>query len=82
MENDWKSAKEAERLDTRHALLQNLHLLGVILAQRQDYKGAAERFRSYLKFAPATADLTGVKNQLEQVEKFATQATAAAPEKQ
>ena len=76
-----KSAKEAERLDTRHALLQNFQLLGVILAQRQDYKGAAERFRSYLKFAPPSADVSNVKNQLEQVEKFVQQASAA-PEKQ
>jgi tetratricopeptide (TPR) repeat protein len=72
-----KSALQAERLDTRHAMPQNLHLLGVLLAQRQDYKGAAERLRNYLKFAPPTADVSNVKAQLEQMEKFLSQNTAA-----
>ena len=53
----------------------------MILAQREDYKGAAERFRAYLKFAPPTADVSNVKSQLEQVEKFVQQA-AVTPEKQ
>jgi len=77
-----KSALQVERLDTRHAMPQNLHLLGLLLAQRQDYKGAAERLRSYLKFAPPTADVSNVKAQLEQVEKFVAQNPAAAEVKQ
>jgi len=74
-----KSALQAERLDTRHAMPQNLHLLGILLAQRQDYKGAAERFRTYLKFAPPTADLSTVKSQLDQMEKFVAQNPEAVP---
>jgi tetratricopeptide (TPR) repeat protein len=72
-----KSALEVERLDTRHAMPQNLHLLGILLAQRQDYKGAVERLRAYLKFAPPTADVSNVKSQLDQMEKFVAQNPAA-----
>ena len=52
------------------------HLLGIILADKQDFTGAAERFRTYLKFAPMASDAEKVKTQLDQVEKIA--ATAAA----
>jgi len=75
-----KSALQAEKLDTRHAMPQTLHLLGLLLAQKQDYKGAADRLRTYLKFAPPTADVTNVKAQLEQVEKFVAQSSASAAE--
>lgn len=69
-----KSAREAERLDTRHQFPQASHLLGVILAQRQDYTGAAEHMRSYLKLAPNAADADNVRKQLDQVEKMTAQA--------
>jgi len=69
-----KSALEAEKLDTRHVFPKSLHLLGVIRAQRQDYSGAAEKFREYLKFAPAASDAAQVRAQLEQVEKQTAQA--------
>ena len=45
MEAAEKSAREAERLDTRHQYPKTSHLLGIILAQRQDFTGAAERSR-------------------------------------
>jgi cytochrome c-type biogenesis protein CcmH/NrfG len=69
-----KSAREAERLDTRHQYPKASHLLGVILVQRQDYTGAAEHMRSYLKFAPNAADADNVRKQLDQVEKMTAQA--------
>lgn len=68
-----KSALEAERLDTRHTLPQNLQLLGVLLAQRQEYKGALDRLKSYMKFAPQTTDFTNVKNQIDQIDKLLSQ---------
>lgn len=70
-----KSAREAERLDTRHQFPKASHLLGVILVQRQDYTGAAEHMRSYLKFAPNAADADNVRKQLDQIEKMTAQAT-------
>jgi tetratricopeptide (TPR) repeat protein len=77
-----KSAREAERLDTRHQFPQASHLLGVILAQRHDYTGAADKLRNYLKFAPNAADASTVRSQLEQIDKMTAQAGPAAPPKQ
>jgi hypothetical protein len=68
-----KSAREAEKLDTQHHFPQVSHLLGVILAQRQDYTGAADEMRNYLKFAPGAADAATVRGQLDQLEKLSAQ---------
>jgi tetratricopeptide (TPR) repeat protein len=68
-----KSAREAERLDTGHLYPQVSHLLGVILAQRQDYIGAAGEMRNYLKFAPGAEDAATVRGQLDQLEKLSAQ---------
>jgi tetratricopeptide (TPR) repeat protein len=65
-----KSAREAQKLDTEHHYPQVSHLLGVILAQRQDYTGAAGAMRNYLKFAPDAADAATVRRQLDQLEKL------------
>jgi tetratricopeptide (TPR) repeat protein len=65
-----KSAREAVRLDTRKQYLTTLRLLGVILAQKQDYSGAAEQFKAYLTAAPSAQDASVVRNQLTQVEQL------------
>ena len=65
-----KSAKEADRLDTRHQYPQNSQLLGLILAQRQDFTGAAEQFKNFLKVTPEGPDAERVRAQLAQVEKL------------
>jgi tetratricopeptide (TPR) repeat protein len=75
-----KSALAAERLDTRHAIPQVSHLLGLILALKKDYAGAAERFKTYLRVAPEAKDADKVRAHLAEVEKV-TAATAAAPER-
>jgi cytochrome c-type biogenesis protein CcmH/NrfG len=72
-----KSVREAERLDTRHETPDSEHLLGVILAQRQDYTGAAEHLRAYLQYRPDASDAEAVRKQLAQIEKV--QAQAAPP---
>jgi tetratricopeptide (TPR) repeat protein len=64
-----KSAREALRLDTRKEYVATLHLLGVILAQKHDYPGAAEQLKAYLKEAPQASDAATVKGQLAQVER-------------
>jgi tetratricopeptide (TPR) repeat protein len=71
-----KSAREADRLDTRHEIPRNLHLMGLILAQKQDYAGAAEKLRLYLKLAPAADDVETVRKQLAQIETSGAQAKA------
>ena len=46
----------------------------LILAQRQDFAGAAEHFKTYLKLAPGASDAATVMKQLEQVEKISASA--------
>jgi uncharacterized protein HemY len=65
-----KSALAAERLDTRHAMPKVSHILGMLLAMKKDYTGAAERFKAYLKFAPTAEDAPRVRSQLAEVEKI------------
>jgi tetratricopeptide (TPR) repeat protein len=65
-----KSAREALRLDTRKQYLTSMRLLGVILAQKQDYTGASEQFKAYLQAAPQASDAQIVRNQLTQLEQL------------
>ncbi len=69
-----KSAREAARLDTRRQYPGDLHLLGLILAQRHDYAGAAMQLREYLRVAPAAEDAESARSQLAQMEQLAAQA--------
>ncbi len=66
-----KSAREAVRLDTSHRLPKSEHVLGVILANKQDYAGAAQYMKSYLEHAPNAQDADAVRKQLVEVEKSA-----------
>lgn len=75
-----KSAREALKLDSQHRFPRIPHLLGMILAQRQDYGGAAEQMRSYLKFAPNAQDAEQVKKQLAEMERLSGSAAAVAPQ--
>jgi tetratricopeptide (TPR) repeat protein len=65
-----KSAREVEKLDTHHQITQNPHLLGVLLAQRQDYNGAIVQFKNYLKLEPSASDADKVRTQVSQLEKI------------
>jgi regulator of sirC expression with transglutaminase-like and TPR domain len=59
------------------------HVLGVILAQKQDYAGAAEQLRDYIHFAPNATDIDQVKQQLAEIDKvLGPQAKKQDPEKQ
>lgn len=66
-----KSAREAVRLDSGHRMPKAEHVLGVILANKQDYAGAAQFMKSYLEHAPDAEDADVVRKQLVQIEKFA-----------
>lgn len=84
LDNAEGSARKAEGLDPHHAWPQVSLLLGVILAQKQDYSGAAEEFKSYLKSAPKAANADKVRHQLAELEKLAaleSKAAAAPPPK-
>jgi tetratricopeptide (TPR) repeat protein len=63
-----KSAREALKIDEQHRIPKISHVLGIILAQKRDYSGAAEHIRSYLKFAPNAGDVEMAKKQLAELE--------------
>jgi tetratricopeptide (TPR) repeat protein len=69
MEAAERSAAQAEKLDTRHLLPQVNQLMGILMAQRKDYTGAAAEFRNYLKVAPDGPQAATVRTQLVEVEK-------------
>jgi tetratricopeptide (TPR) repeat protein len=57
-------AREALKMDSQHRNPKISHVLGVILAQKQDYPGAVENLSTYLKFAPNASDAAVVKKQI------------------
>jgi len=77
LEEAEKSALQAERLDTRNEFPQLHHLLGMVLADRKDWDGAASRFRNYLKLSPKAENADAVRKQLSQVERIQQQLAAA-----
>ncbi len=66
-----KSMREAVKLDTRHENPRTNYVLGIILAQKQDYAAAAECLRAYLKDVPQGKDSDKVRAQLAEIEKVA-----------
>jgi tetratricopeptide (TPR) repeat protein len=65
-----KSARMAMKLDPRHANPRSGYLLGLVLAEKQDYAGAVGELTAYLKLAPNAPDLAQVKDQLGRFEKL------------
>jgi tetratricopeptide (TPR) repeat protein len=61
--------------DSYHSVPKMSHLLGMILADKQDYKGASEQLSAYLKFAPKANDFEQVKQQLAEINGRVAQAT-------
>src|SRR2546426_1872659 len=61
--------KEAAKEDAQHRIPRINHLLGAILADKHDYKGAAESLQIYLKYSPNAKDADAVKQQLAEIEK-------------
>jgi Tfp pilus assembly protein PilF len=65
-----KSAREAVKLDPKHANPRAAYLLGLVLAEKQDFAGAAAELAAYIAQAPDAPDLAQVKDQLAQIEKL------------
>lgn len=63
-----KSARSGLKVDTDHVRPQMNQLLGVLLAGREDYAGAAESLKNYLHVAPNGPEADTVKKQLAIVE--------------
>jgi tetratricopeptide (TPR) repeat protein len=64
-----KSARAAQRLDTRHIYPENFRLLGVILVDRRQYTEAAGALRDFLVAAPHAPEAAAVRQQLDDLEK-------------
>jgi Flp pilus assembly protein TadD len=64
-----KSIREAQKLDSRNRMPKSNQLLGAILAEKQDYAGAAEQIKKYLTFLPAGQEAENAKKQLMELEK-------------
>ncbi len=64
-----EQAREGLKMDTQNRNPRMNQVLGVVLAQKQDFKGAAESMKSYLKLAPNAPDVGQVKRQLEEIER-------------
>jgi tetratricopeptide (TPR) repeat protein len=62
-----KGARAAVKLDPRHANPRSGYLLGLVLAEKRDYAGAAAELSEYIKLAPNAPDLAQVKDQLAQI---------------
>ena len=65
-----KSALRGVEADIQHRIPRLQYLLGLTLAQKHDYKGAAEHILSYLRTAPAADDALVAKAQLKRVEEL------------
>jgi tetratricopeptide (TPR) repeat protein len=77
-----KSAREAVRLDSKHLNPRADYLLGLLLAEKKDYAGAATKIASYLQLAPNAPDSARAREQLAQIRKLigeASQAQAGPP---
>jgi tetratricopeptide (TPR) repeat protein len=71
-EDAEKNAREAVELDKKHMMPKASHLLGILLAMKRDYNGAAQHIRSYIAHAPQAGDIEQVKQQLAEIEKNLT----------
>ncbi len=64
-----RSVREAIRLDNEHRYPESWRLLGEMLVRRQDFAGAAEQFREFLRFAKPGPEMDAVLARLSVVEK-------------
>lgn len=76
-----KSARDGISHDAVHRYPKMNQVLGVLLAQKQDYTGAVQQLRDYLRYAgPNATDVETVKKQLAELEKATEPETAKKPE--
>jgi protein O-mannosyl-transferase len=66
-----KSAREAIRLDTAHRNPRTSYVLGLVLAEKQEYGQAIDSLNVYLRAAPNAPDSETVRKQLSNIERLA-----------
>ncbi len=65
------SAREAIRLDSDHRNPRTGYVLGLVLAQKQEYGQAVDLLNAYLRATPNAPDSETVRTQLNNIEKLA-----------
>jgi tetratricopeptide (TPR) repeat protein len=74
-----KNAREAIRLDPANKNARTHYVLGLALAQKQDFTASAESLRRFLDASPDSKDADVVRKQLSQVEEAAREQAQAPP---
>jgi tetratricopeptide (TPR) repeat protein len=77
-----KSAREVTKMDGRNPIPMVRNLLGAILIEKQDYAGAAEQIREFVKLSKPGPEQDRAQKQLEQLEKALKPQANAAPQPQ
>jgi tetratricopeptide (TPR) repeat protein len=75
-----KNAREAVRLDPAKKNMRTRYVLGLVLAQKQDFTESAEAIRTFLDATPDTKDTDFIRKQLSQIEEAARAKTQAKQE--
>jgi tetratricopeptide (TPR) repeat protein len=65
-----RSARESMKLDPKRVNPRSEYLLGLVLAEKLDYAGAATQISNYIQFAPNAPDVAQAKQQLAEVQKL------------
>jgi len=73
-----RSAREGVKLDQQNHIPKLRHLLGIILANKQDYNAAADLLRAYLPHAANAEEAELVRKQLAELDKLTGAASPAA----
>jgi len=71
-----KAARQGIQTDVEHRIPKMEYLLGVILAQKHDYQGAAEHMRNYVRLAPKSSDVAQVNAQIAQMDRLSSTQSA------
>jgi len=71
-----KAARQGIQTDVTHRIPKLEYLLGVILAQKHNYQGAAEHMRNYVRLAPQSTDVARVNAQIANIEKLSASQAA------
>ena len=64
-----KSVREAIQHDSAHEIPRAESLLGSVLVNKGDFKGAIEHFNKYLEYSPKASDTADVKKQISLLER-------------
>lgn len=66
------STRRGLEADVNHQVPKLEYLLGVLLAHKRDYQGAAAHMRNYVRLAPRDPDVARINEQIVKIEKLAT----------